>query len=177
MNLRKALDECHEHDFYLVGSQALKTARPDSDWDYVVDAKHGIINFVRSLGFVNVMKGTELIDRIDEDSVYGNNNKYVKAIVQKRCEETGVLVQIAIVEDASMKLKIMEVLGNHPILRELDLRLHRTKARNQLWDALYALVGWQGEAGGRGYTRDKEEEPPKKFSPRVQKSFDEDFDF
>lgn len=151
MNIRNVLEACRDWDFHLVGSQALGTAGPDSDWDYVVTAKEGVWAFLRKLGFTSV-NGIE----VDSDRLYGDNQLYVKAIVQKICPATGVNVQVAIVADASLKLRIMNVLKKNKTLRDFDLSLHGTKRRNWLWDAMYMLAGWEGHAGDESYGREKE---------------------
>lgn len=163
MNIRKALDESPKHDFYLVGSQMLGTARPDSDWDYVVTAEEGVIAFLRHLGFKSLMGATETDDGIDEENVYGDNDRYVKAIVQVQCPETRVTVQVAIVADAHLKLRIMETLKKNKLLRDYDLSLHGTKDRNRLWDAMYALTGWTGASGNECYVQGDE----RKFKPNA----------
>lgn len=162
-NFRYELEHHREYSFYLVGSRLLGTARPDSDWDYVVTVKDGVVGALLGMGFANIL-GADV--RVDENAVYGDNDKYVKAIVQRQCDDG--LIQVAIVADASLKLRIMQVLSKHEILRNFDLSLHKTKARNQLWDALYALTGWKGSPAGTGGAPYEHREPKQKKPPMTQ---------
>lgn len=145
MNIRNVLDNCKDFRFHLVGSRCLGTERPDSDWDYVVTTAPGILSLLYKLGFASI------IPEVDELRVYGDNDKYVKAIMEARCPQTGVKVQVAIVADAELKLRIMRALKKHKVLRDFDLSLHGTVARNRFWTALYEIAGWQGEAGDSNY--------------------------
>lgn len=149
MNLRQLI-EASPLGFQLCGSRYLGTARPDSDWDYVATSTGDIHSFLADELGMYRMGQEKTTDKhhwhaktMKLSGYYAG--KYVRAIYEKVCEETGDRVQVAVVADAKYKMHIMQVLKKNAVLRAIDAAFEKSSGeRNEFWTALYEIAGYDG---------------------------------
>lgn len=115
--------------FALCGSRLLGTHHKHSDWDYVVTASDAVVEFLVANGFKCI-----------SDEEYETEGPVLAVY---RAEAFGQQLDVMVEENADFKLRIMQELKVNEDLRRLDMSLRGSRRRDELWLALYRLVGWK----------------------------------
>lgn len=118
--------------FELVGSRLTGQAKEHSDWDFAVQDSVGARDLIGVLGFLDV---TKAVPKLDMNTI---------AVYQLLTGATKV--QIAVVKNIEMKMRITLALKYCRPLREWERKLRLSKKdRTNVWNAFYRMAGMKDE--------------------------------
>ena len=134
-------------EFYLTGSRYIGGARPDSDWDFIVQDSPEIRSWLSMVGFESMMTPAESVE-LDDGFPVGLRPEYDAeetgpgrtACVWQMKSEHGTVVQVLCAYNAEVKRQIRDIIKQY----FFEAHLHANKdEREYLWKTIGELLVWR----------------------------------